>query len=170
MTVVPIKTLLIGEALTRLHNNPSGLSLDFSLFRSLSALINSVARALQPDCHINTTSLVNSGTGDECQIRPVIHGNNLLISPSLSLFLSLLQEGNCESLPNYVGRGNAENVDLNRDFPDRLDQQNPNNVRGQPRQPETAALLEWIVSEPFVLSANFHGGAVVASYPYDNSL
>lgn len=81
-----------------------------------------------------------------------------------------MQEGNCESLPNYVGRGNAENVDLNRDFPDRLDQQNPNNVRGQPRQPETAALLEWIVSEPFVLSANFHGGAVVASYPYDNSL
>lgn len=98
LTAVPIKTLLIGGALTRLHNNSSGLSLDFSLSisysRSLSALINSVARVLQPDCHINTTSLVNSGTRYECQIRPVIHGNNLLIiSPSLSLSVSLTLAG-----------------------------------------------------------------------------
>ncbi|XP_034119415.1 carboxypeptidase D isoform X1 [Drosophila nasuta] len=83
---------------------------------------------------------------------------------------ALAKEGNCESLPNYVGRGNAVGVDLNRDFPDRLDQQHVNHLRSQSRQPETAALAEWIVSKPFVLSANFHGGAVVASYPYDNSL
>ncbi|XP_034490769.1 carboxypeptidase D isoform X2 [Drosophila innubila] len=83
---------------------------------------------------------------------------------------ALSQEGNCESLPNYVGRGNAAGVDLNRDFPDRLEQQHLNYLRAPSRQPETAALAEWIVSKPFVLSANFHGGAVVASYPYDNSL
>ncbi|KAH8419747.1 hypothetical protein KR009_002001, partial [Drosophila setifemur] len=82
---------------------------------------------------------------------------------------ALSQEGNCESLPNYVGRGNAAGVDLNRDFPDRLEQSH-HQLRAQARQPETAALANWILSKPFVLSANFHGGAVVASYPYDNSI
>ncbi|KAH8329837.1 hypothetical protein KR067_002917 [Drosophila pandora] len=83
---------------------------------------------------------------------------------------ALSQEGSCESLPNYVGRGNANGVDLNRDFPDRLEQAYVQHYRAQSRQPETAALANWILSKPFVLSANFHGGAVVASYPYDNSV
>ncbi|XP_018111458.1 carboxypeptidase M isoform X2 [Xenopus laevis] len=62
-----------------------------------------------------------------------------------------------------IGRTNKNGYDLNRNFPDAFDL-NPN-----PIQPETRAVMDWINNENFVLSANFHGGAVVASYPYDNA-
>jgi carboxypeptidase D len=68
-----------------------------------------------------------------------------------------------------VGRNNAAGVDLNRDFPDRL-AENVRRVSPHRPQPETIAAAEWIKSHPFVLSANMHGGAVVASYPFDNSM
>lgn len=82
------------------------------------------------------------------------------------LFLHF-QEGLCESRERYIGRGNAANVDLNRDFPDRFESGFIQRLK--PNQPETVAMMKFINQNPFVLSANLHGGAVVASYPYDNS-
>ena len=63
-----------------------------------------------------------------------------------------------------IGRSNANNVDLNRNFPDQFFK----SVNGPP-QPETQAMMKWISSRPFVLSANLHGGSLVANYPYDDS-
>ncbi|KAK3707976.1 hypothetical protein QZH41_010737 [Actinostola sp. cb2023] len=68
-------------------------------------------------------------------------------------------EGDCTSV---VGRFNANGVDLNRNFPDPYDR------RLNSLQPETRAIMNWLKSEPFVLSANLHGGTLVANYPYDN--
>lgn len=64
-----------------------------------------------------------------------------------------------------VGRKNTNNVDLNRNFPDQYGANELNrNV-----QPETEAIMKWIKSIPFILSANLHGGSLVANYPYDDS-
>lgn len=68
-----------------------------------------------------------------------------------------------ESGYTYLGRYNANGVDLNRNFPDRFDRS-----RGE-IQPETRAVINWLEEYPFVLSANIHNGALVANYPYDNS-
>ena len=59
------------------------------------------------------------------------------------------------------GRANANNVDLNRNFPDQF--RSPANGR----QPEVEAMMQWSRQYPFVLSANLHGGSLVANYPFD---
>lgn len=64
-------------------------------------------------------------------------------------------------------RANANYVDLNRDFPDHWTDE-ASSLEG--RQPETVAIMQFTRDIPnLVLSANMHGGAVVANYPYDGN-
>lgn len=63
-------------------------------------------------------------------------------------------------------RTNANGVDLNRNFPDPYT--SPNNT-GVGRQPETAAVMAWTQGKDFDLSANFHTGALLVNYPFDNN-
>ncbi|KAL3319802.1 hypothetical protein Ciccas_001507 [Cichlidogyrus casuarinus] len=81
------------------------------------------------------------------------------------------------------GRRNAKNVDLNRNFPDldrivfhKHDQGaredhllTIENLSRHNLEPETWLVINWIMNVPFVLSANMHGGDLVANYPYDDS-
>lgn len=83
-----------------------------------------------------------------------------------------------------IGRTNNHEVDLNRNFPDldaitfdfeRQGLSHNNHLLkdltqlSAPLEPETRAVMRWIMSTPFVLSAAIHGGDLVANYPYDES-
>ncbi len=63
----------------------------------------------------------------------------------------------------FCFRFTLNNIDLNRNFPDYLGAQLSSSIRAS----ETNAIISWLRSIPFVLSANYHGGAFVINTPYD---
>ncbi|MBR0459562.1 MAG: succinylglutamate desuccinylase/aspartoacylase family protein [Victivallales bacterium] len=79
-----------------------------------------------------------------------------------------------------VSRYNANNIDLNRTFPDGVDLRvgafaagdtmhltDTNSNRFQ-RQPETCALMRWSSSRHFAASLHLHTGDTLVCYPYGN--
>lgn len=53
-------------------------------------------------------------------------------------------------------------IDLNRNFPSQFSLSPSESENKQ--QTETSAIMSWSKLYPFVLSANFHSGAVVVNY------
>lgn len=107
--------------------------------------------------------LVNASPTNK-QVGALLESAYIHLVPSMNpdgFELSL--EGQCMT---SKGRANANGFDLNRNFPDffSIENYDPNN-----EQPETRAIRIWLDKIRFVLSANLHGGALVASYPFDNS-
>ncbi|XP_030071306.1 carboxypeptidase M isoform X2 [Microcaecilia unicolor] len=99
--------------------------------------------------------------GQNAEIEQIINSTRIHILPSMNPdgFEAVVR-------PDCMfsdGRYNKNKFDLNRNFPDAFE---ANTVE---IQPETQAVMDWVESETFVLSANLHGGAMVASFPYDNS-
>ncbi|XP_053165778.1 carboxypeptidase N catalytic chain isoform X2 [Hemicordylus capensis] len=117
------------------------------------------------------------------RITQLIHETRIHLLPSMNPDGYEVAAAQDQSALRYLsGRNNANGVDLNRNFPDlnvvmynneKLGGLNhhiplPDNWRSQV-EPETLAVIQWMKSYNFVLSANLHGGAVVANYPYDKS-
>lgn len=96
------------------------------------------------------------------RIRKIVDTTNIFIMPSMNPDgFEAAKEKDCLGVE---GRENDNSVDLNRNFPDQYYKTGTGKV-----QPETQAIIDWIEGNPFVLSANLHGGSVVASYPFDDS-
>lgn len=68
------------------------------------------------------------------------------------------------STVNAAVRYNANNVDLNRNYPDPEDGPHPD---GKAWQPETIAFMQLAENNNFVMAGNTHGGAEVLNYPWD---
>ncbi|GBM94879.1 Carboxypeptidase M [Araneus ventricosus] len=110
---------------------------------------------------LHLLSLLLDGYGKDNYITWLLDNTRIHIMPSMNPDgFEASSEGECSGVQ---GRGNANSADLNRNFPDFF--------AGPPKvgiQPETRAVMDWIRQKQFVLSGNFHGGALVASYPFDN--
>uniref|UniRef100_A0A668S8Z6 Peptidase M14 domain-containing protein n=1 Tax=Oreochromis aureus TaxID=47969 RepID=A0A668S8Z6_OREAU len=117
------------------------------------------------------------------RIMRLIHDTRIHILPSMNPDGYEVAARQGPEFNGYlVGRGNAREIDLNRDFPDlnalmyyyeKTKGRNhhlplPDNWEHQV-QPETLAVIKWMQNYNFILSANLHGGAVVANYPFDKS-
>ncbi|XP_008147005.2 carboxypeptidase M [Eptesicus fuscus] len=100
--------------------------------------------------------------GKDLEITRLINSTRIHIMPSMNPDgFEAVKKPDCF----YTnGRENNNFYDLNRNFPDAFEFNN------ESRQPETVAVMEWLKTETFVLSANLHGGALVASYPFDNGV
>ncbi|XP_038057399.1 carboxypeptidase D-like [Patiria miniata] len=102
--------------------------------------------------------LVNSDS--DPAVKQLLDDTRVHVLPSMNPDgFEVAVEGECTG---NLGRGNANGLDLNRNFPDFFE---PND---EEIQPETRAIMDWVQSNQFVLSANLHGGALLANYPFDN--
>ncbi|XP_068602009.1 carboxypeptidase D [Brachionichthys hirsutus] len=98
--------------------------------------------------------------GADQEVTKLVKKTRIHIMPSMNPDgYEVASEGDVRG---YRGRNNSNNFDLNRNFPDQFV------AIAVPRQPETAAVMKWLESVPFVLSANLHGGSLVVNYPYDD--
>lgn len=112
---------------------------------------------------IHLAKLLLENYGSNNLVTALINSTRIHMLPSMNPDgYEMAKEGDCES---EEGRSNAENFDLNRNFPDRFG----TTVENSKRQPEVEAVMNWSIQNPFVLGANLHGGSLVANYPFDGN-
>ena len=104
------------------------------------------------------------GYGRDPRVTRLVDSTRIHILPTMNPDgFELADEGDSQGVK---GRANAHNKDLNRNFPDQFyTRPGLNDVT----EPETAAVMAWSRLHPFVLSANLHGGSLVANYPFDDT-
>jgi len=104
------------------------------------------------------------------RVRKIVTETDIHLVPSLNPDgFENATKGICLGHQLGSGRHNGHLVDLNRAFPSWDDLSETKEELMKKSEPEVAAVIDWVFSQPFVLSANFHDGAVVANYPFDDS-
>ena len=104
------------------------------------------------------------GYGRDERVTRIVDSTRIHILPTMNPDgFEMANEGDAQGIK---GRANSHNKDLNRNFPDQFfTKPGLNDIA----EPETEAVMSWSRQYPFVLSANLHGGSLVANYPYDDT-
>ena len=101
-----------------------------------------------------------SGFGRDPKLTSLLSRTEIFINPLANPDGTYIG-GNSSVL--YSQRYNANDVDLNRNYPDPF-----GTAPLAPLQPENEAMMNYIAGHRFRLSANLHGGAEVLNYPWDS--
>ncbi|VDD95302.1 unnamed protein product [Enterobius vermicularis] len=109
---------------------------------------------------LNLVQVLLENYGKNEFLTRLVNSTSIHIMPTMNPDgYEISHEGDVQGIK---GRINANFVDLNRDFPQRL------HAKEAHPQPETVAVMNWTRTIPFVLSANLHDGSVLVNYPYDD--
>ncbi len=110
---------------------------------------------------LNLADYLLSNYGTNTRLTSLVNNIEIWINP-------LANPDGCykagDNTVNGAQRYNANNVDLNRNYPDPQAGQHPD---GNAWQPETVAFMHFADSLNLTMSANFHGGSEVVNYPWD---
>ncbi len=113
---------------------------------------------------LHLASALLEGYGNDAEVTGLVDSLAIWINP-LANPDGTYAAGGDTTLQGAV-RFNAEDLDLNRDFPDPgLDL--ATDTAG--RAPETKAMMALLQRQRFTMSANLHAGAEVVNYPWDHT-
>ncbi|MBU2938823.1 T9SS type A sorting domain-containing protein [Lacinutrix sp. C3R15] len=107
----------------------------------------------------------NPAHADHARVKNLVENAEIWINPSANPDGTYNGSSTNTSVVN-ARRGNGNNIDLNRNYPDNVAGAHDD---GNAYQTETLAFMAMAEANHFVIAANFHGGTELVNYPFDNA-
>ncbi|WP_299365585.1 M14 family zinc carboxypeptidase [Winogradskyella sp.] len=111
------------------------------------------------------TAYKDNSHPDHTRVTDLINNTEIWINPNANPDGTYHLSADNTSVAN-ARRGNSNNVDLNRNYPDNISGAHADD---EVYQVETLAFIKLAKENHFVISANFHGGIELVNYPWDNT-
>jgi hypothetical protein len=111
------------------------------------------------------TVYADTNHADHARVKNLVENAEIWINPSANPDGTYHNSATNTSVVN-ARRGNGNNIDLNRNYPD--NKQGPH-TDSEAYQTETLHFMQLADDNHFVISANFHGGTELVNYPFDNA-
>ena len=107
----------------------------------------------------------DTGHADHTRVKNLVENAEIWINPNANPDGTYHNSASNTSV-TQARRGNGNNVDLNRNYPDNVQGAHTD---GNAYQTETLAFMAMADANHFVIAANFHGGTELVNYPFDNA-